>query len=222
MDPRKRLVADGYDALVETFAAWAERVEGDPRDRYLDRVDELVQPGAAVLDLGCGNGEPTAARLARRYRVTGVDISPGQVAAARRQVPDATFLAADMTELELPPASFDAAVALYSIIHVPREHHALLLRRVAGWLRPGGVLVAALGSGQSDGEETWLDGRPMFFSSFAATANLRLLEQAGFGQVEAERVTIREPEGEATFLWVVARKPVGMGSDIRHGVRDGA
>jgi len=207
MDPRKHLVADGYDALVETFAEWAARVEGDPRERYLDRLDELVVPGSAVLDLGCGNGLPTAARLARRHRVTGVDISPGQIAAARANVPGATFVAADMTELELPAESFSAAVALYSILHVPREEHAALLDRIASWLAPGGVLVAALGSGHSEGEERWLDDRPMFFSSHPAPASLGLLRAAGFELIDDQQVTIREPEGEATFLWVIVRKP---------------
>jgi SAM-dependent methyltransferase len=207
MDARKQLVADGYDALVQTFSDWATMVEGDPRERMLDRLEELVEPGSEVLDLGCGNGLPTAARLARRHRVTGVDISPGQVAAARANVPGATFIAGDMTELELPGETFAAAVALYSIIHVPREQHAGLLARIAGWLAPGGVLVAALGSGQSDGEETWLEGQPMFFSSHTADVSLSLLRAAGFELLEAEHVTIREPEGEATFLWVIARTP---------------
>ena len=210
MDPRKRLVADGYDALVQTFSDWATRVEGDPRERMLDRLDELTEPGAAVLDLGCGNGLPTAARLARRYRVTGVEISPGQIAAARANVPTATFICADMTELALPAGAFAAAVALYSVIHVPHEEHAALLARIACWLAPAGVLVAALGYGHSDGQEAWLDGRPMYFSSPSPEASLEMLRAAGFDLIEHGPVTIREPEGEATFLWVIARKP---GSD---------
>jgi SAM-dependent methyltransferase len=207
MDPRKNLVADGYDGLVETFAEWAGRVEGDPRERFLDGMDELVEPGAPVLDLGCGNGLPTTARLAQRHRVTGVDISPRQIAAARANVPGATFIAADIADLELPADSFSAAVALYSIIHVPREEHESLFRRIAGWLVPGGVFVGALGGGLSDGQETWLDGRPMYFSSHPPDVSLNLLRAAGFGILEAERVTIREPDGDATFLWVIARKP---------------
>lgn len=208
MDSRKQLVADGYDGMVGTFAEWAGRVEGDPRERYLDRLDELVEAGSAVLDLGCGCGLPTAARLAQRYRVTGVDISPGQIAAARANVPGATFIAADIAELELPAGSFSAAVALYSIIHVPRGEHEFLFHRIAGWLAPGGVLVAALGGGLSDGQETWLDGRPMYFSSHPPEVSLSLLRAAGLEMLEAERVTIREPEGDASFLWVLARRPV--------------
>ena len=39
---------------------------------------------------------------------------------------------------------FDAICAFYSITHVPREQHALLLRRIASWLRPGGANQLAI------------------------------------------------------------------------------
>jgi hypothetical protein len=46
----------------------------------------------------------------------------------------------------------------------------------------------------------------MFFSSHDAETNRRLLAAAGFELVADEVVTMREPEGKATFLWVLARK----------------
>jgi hypothetical protein len=33
-DPRTQLVADAYDAIGETFAAWRERIVGDPREEW--------------------------------------------------------------------------------------------------------------------------------------------------------------------------------------------
>ena len=47
----------------------------------------------------------------------------------------------------------------------------------------------------------------MFFSSFDAAANRRLLEQAGFELLHDELVTMREGGGaEATFQWVLGRR----------------
>ena len=208
--PPKRIVERGYDAIGDGFREWAGRVQGDPRERFLDRFEDLVTPGAAVLDLGCGCGLPTASRLARLHPVTGVDISAQQIAAARQNVPAATFLHADMAAVDLPPGSFGGAVALYSVIHVPRTEHAGLLERIAGWLAPGGILLAALGNGAGDGiEDGWL-GQSMYFSSHDAATNLRLLTDAGLDVIEAEPVTIHEPEGDPTFLWVLARRlPAG-------------
>ncbi len=111
-----------------------------------------LPPGADVLDLGCGAGLPSTACLARRFTVTGIDISPSQVERARLNVPGATFINADMTAVHLPESSFDAVVAFYSIVHVPRDQHATLLRSIASWLRPGGLLTTAMtvGSGPAD------------------------------------------------------------------------
>jgi hypothetical protein len=69
------------------------------------------------------------------------------------------------------------------------------------------VFLASLGVGDLPGwTGEWL-GQPMFFSSHGADENLRLLADAGLDVVHAEAVTMREPEGEATFLWVICRAP---------------
>jgi SAM-dependent methyltransferase len=158
-----------------------------------------------VLDLGCGAGTPSPRRLAESFEVVGVDISGEQIALARRAVPGATFIQADLLDLNLAASAFDGVAALYSISHVPRAEHARVFAKVRRWLRPGGVFLAALGMGGiADWTGEWL-GVPMFFSSHDAATNRRLLAEAGLGVVRAEAVTMREPEGDATFLWVICR-----------------
>ncbi|KAL2256263.1 hypothetical protein VTK26DRAFT_1920 [Humicola hyalothermophila] len=63
-----------------------------------------------------------------------------------------------MAALSFPPASLDAVVALYSIIHLPREEQAALMGRVAAWLRPGGVVLANFGTEALEAfvDERWL------------------------------------------------------------------
>src|SRR5215213_7693533 len=101
------MVADGYDRIAETYAAFVARSTGDPRDRYTTLLLTQLPVGACVLELGCGGGIPTAALLSERFAVTGVDFSARQIELARHQVPSATFLRADMTALRFPPGSFD-------------------------------------------------------------------------------------------------------------------
>jgi cyclopropane fatty-acyl-phospholipid synthase-like methyltransferase len=165
----------------------------------------MVPDGARVLDLGCGSGVPMTQALAYRYRVHGVDASARQVAAARRNVPGATFQQADITDLALPPASYDGVVAFYSLTHVPREHLAGLLRRAYGWLRPTGTLVASFGTTDDPGtiEGDWL-GVPMFFSHFDAATNIELVELAGFQIRSAQTIVDPEEDGPAAFLWIAA------------------
>ena len=93
-----------------------------------------------MLELGCGAGVPTTQRLAERFAVTGVDISARQIALARRNVPGATFMHADMTALAFAAETFDAVCAFYAFSHVPREEHAALLRQIAAGCTPSGLL----------------------------------------------------------------------------------
>lgn len=206
----RRIVEQGYDQVAERHRAWSAGIRQDERQRYTRELLDRLPAGARVLELGCGQGTPTTARLAERFDVTGVDISARQLELARQAVPGATFLHADMASLSFPPASFDGVAAFFSLIHVPRAEHAALLERIAGWLRPGGLLVATMGVRDTPGEveDDWL-GAPMYFSHWDAATNRRLVEQAGLRILSAREETADEDGAPVTFLWIVAEKLAG-------------
>ena len=204
-DARVQIVADGYDAIGETFAEWRDRIVGDPRNEWRDELLTRLSDGARVLELGCGGGVPDTALLAARFRLTAVDVSPEQVRRAAAAVPGATFVCADFTELELEPRSFDAVAAFYSFNHVPRDLLAPLFAQIHAWLVPGGLFLTALGTTDlEDWTGEWL-GAPTYFSSFPPETNTRLLEEAGFELIRDELVTFTEPDGDVTFQWILGR-----------------
>jgi SAM-dependent methyltransferase len=207
-DPRS-IVEWGYDQIAERYAAWAARERTDERARYTDLILQSLPTGADVLELGCSAGGSTTQALAARFNLSGVDLSARSVELARKNVPNGTFLHADMSALDLAPERFDAVVAFFSIIHVPRKEQPGLLVKIARWLRPDGLFVATMGAGSTeDGyEENWL-GAPMYWSHFDATTNQRLVEEAGLA-IESAALEVADEDGApVTFLWVVARKPV--------------
>ena len=204
-DARTQLVADGYDAIGETFAEWRTRIVGDPRDEWQQALSVQLADGARVLELGCGAGTPETQRLAERFRVTGVDISPRQIERAKAALPEVELICADFTELELAHASFDAVVSFYAFNHVPRELLAPLLGRIHSWLAPGGWLLSAFGQSDNEGwTGEWL-GAPTYFSSFPAETNSTLIEGAGFRIERDAVVEFEEPEGPVQFQWVLAQ-----------------
>ena len=206
-DP-KRLVERGYDAMADRFAEWQRGVTGSSR---LDRLDELLAllpERPDVLELGCGAGVRSTRILAERGNLTGVDISAEQIRRARERVPEATFLHADFTDLDLEPASVDAVVAFYVFNHVPQEELGPLLGRVAVWLRPGGYLLASFPTSDNPGWRGDFLGVEMFFAGFAPETNTRLVAEAGLSVVRDDRETMVEPDyGEGTWQWLLARKP---------------
>jgi SAM-dependent methyltransferase len=205
-DPRTEIVARGYDRIADHFLEWRDRIEDDSRREWAGELAGRLRDGADVLELGCGAGIPDTKELALRFRVTGVDISAEQIRRARENVPDAEFVQADFTALELEPGSFDAVAAFYSFNHVPRDLLGDLFSRIHGWLRPGGLLLTALGTGDISGwVGEWL-GAETYFSSYPPETNRRLLAEAAFELLRDEVVTIREPEGPVQFQWILARR----------------
>jgi ubiquinone/menaquinone biosynthesis C-methylase UbiE len=202
-DPR-RVVEQGYDAIADRYLELS--ATDDLRMQQVSQLVERLPPGAQVLELGCGAGVPVAEALAERYFLTGVDISRAQLERARVNVSGARFIQADMSEIGFASGTFDAVVALYSIIHVPRDEQARLLTRMREWIKPGGYLLINTGTVDDPGtvEEDWL-GAPMFFSSFDPATNKRLIDEAGFDLLDAQVILQQEEGTPVSFLWVLAR-----------------
>lgn len=200
-DPRD-IVETGYDQIAERYADALREGRGPETyfRSFLTRVLDLVPNGGRVLDLGCGAGL-IAAELSTRASVVAVDLSAAQLALARRNAPGARLVRADMVDLAFAPGSFDAVVAFWTLIHVPRDVHASLLERIHAWLRPGGLFAGTLGRGDNPADLVPdFHGAPMYWSHFDAETNRALLRAAGFDLVQADEI---QDEGE-TPLWVIA------------------
>ncbi len=93
-----------------------------------------------VLDVGCGAGT-LARRLAETVpHVDGIDRSAEMIDAARSSAPPhVTFSVGDALTFDPPPGSYDAVLSSAVLHHLPLPE---ALPRMAGWLRPGGVLGA--------------------------------------------------------------------------------
>jgi SAM-dependent methyltransferase len=202
----KEIVARGYDAIALRYAEWAGAVVSPALD-WLRELDSRLPDGADVLELGCGRGVPGTRELARRHRVTGVDISAVQIELARHHVPEASFVRADAIELDIAPGSLDAVVALYFFGHVPVDEQRELVGRIAVWLREGGLFLATVGAGEA-GEEVapdWL-GAPMFFASLGRDSYIPLLRECGLAPLREEVIVQQEPgHGDVAFHWVLAQ-----------------
>lgn len=202
----KEIVARGYDAIALRYAKWAGEVNSPALD-WLRDLDARLPDGANVLELGCGRGVPGTRELARRHRVTGVDISAVQIELARHHVPEASFVHADATELDIASGSLDAVVALYVFGHIPVDEQRELIGRIALWLDEGGLLLATFGAGDAgeDVDEDWL-GAPMFFASLGGDSYLPLLRDCGLEPLREEVVVQNEPgHGDVAFHWVLAQ-----------------
>jgi len=201
------LVRQGYDAVSMAYRddqGHPNPATDERTDRYRGWVDELaraLRPGGAVLDLGCGAGLPAARELAERgFEVTGLDISGVQIERARRLVPGAEFIQADMATWDAAPGSFDGVISLYALIHVPLQDQRELLPRIRRWLRRDGVFLAIVGRERWTGIEGYL-GAAMFWDHADTATYLEWLRQAGLSPVWNRFV----PEGPNGHELILAR-----------------
>ena len=187
-----------YDTVA---AAYAERVTGLTVEAPLEvaMIEAFVSRVRAsgdlrVLDVGCGPGRLTAHLSAVGLDASGIDLSPGMIAEARRLHPHLRFAVGSMTALGLPDESLGGVLAWYSIIHTPPSHLPTVLAELHRVLVPGGHLL--LGFYAGTGVET-LDTA----YDHAIDADLHLippdalvgpLREVGFA-VQAR--LLREPEG---------------------------
>lgn len=118
-------------------AEWRRRADAAERlVRYLARSPLPLE----IVEVGCGNGW-LSARIARsvRARVVGLDLNGHEIEQARRvfgTVPDLSFVVAD-AELAGSPLPQPTTIVLASVIQYVADAPAFL-RRLLGWLAPGG------------------------------------------------------------------------------------
>ncbi len=210
-DPRG-IVLRGYELASHAYRGDEFALAGSRYEYWLGRFVRRLTDGARILDVGCGNGLPVARELAARFAVTGVDLSPVQIERARALVPAARFECADMTALDYAPASFDAITAFYSIINVPLPEQPSLIRRMAGWLAPGGWIIATVGQEPWTGVESdWrgVRGAQMYYSHGAAEHYRAWFAAAGLELAEQGR----EPRtGNPGYAMLLARR---AGAEVR-------
>jgi SAM-dependent methyltransferase len=126
------------------------------RDWCASRLDAAGTwpSGGRVLDAGCGPGTYVAGvldRLGAGGTVVGLDLAEERVRAARDDG-GAHGIAGDVVSLPFADASFDAALALHMLYHVPDIPAAVReLRRV---VRPGGFLMVTTNAGDDEDEVT--------------------------------------------------------------------
>ena len=132
--------------MGEHYGADYDRIIADAAKapaHFLPCRNELLRhkSGGALLDLGCGSGGFLGAMKSPSWKLYGVEMSESAANVARQRC-GAEVYVGDVLDAPFPPNSFDAITCFNVFEHMyePGE----VLRKVAEWLKPGGVFYTMM------------------------------------------------------------------------------
>ena len=133
-----KLNHDTYNKISRPFSATRKFLWDD-----LLPLKKYAKNGDKILDIGCGTG-----RLYHLFKdfqdikYTGVDLSEGQIAVAREQLPGLNFQVAKMTELPFADKQFDVVYCIATLHHLPDEETRIrALAEMKRVLKKGNYIV---------------------------------------------------------------------------------
>jgi len=151
-----------------------------------------IQPGEAVLDMGCGTGTlamEVKLRVGAAGRVAGVDPGTRQIAhartlAARRNIP-VDFQIGAIEQLPFPDQAFDVVFSTLMMHHLPAPLKRQGLTEIARVLKPEGRLVIADFKRKKERQ-----GRAARFHAGGSNIQdlVAIVSDAGFERVETEEI----------------------------------
>ena len=191
-------------------------------DRILDRIN--AGAGEQVLEIGCGWGGFAERAVARGLGVTGLTLSPSQLAWAQQRVPAADLRLQDYRDLD---ERFDHVVSIEMFEAVGERYWPTYFRTLARSLKPGGKAVvqsivirddlfASYRRGTDFIQQYIFPGgmlpSPSVFAKQAAKAGLMVTDQFAFGKDYGRTLALWRERFEAQWAQIV---PLGFDERFR-------
>jgi SAM-dependent methyltransferase len=169
---------------------------------WLDRFLALLQPGASILDLGCGAAEPIARYFIEKgCHVTGVDSSPALIDLCKSRFPDQNWIVNDMRTLSLSRC-LDGILAWDSFFHLCPEDQRPMFDIFRAHAAPHAALMFTSGTIHGEAIGTF-QGEPLYHGSLDTAEYRSLLHQNGFAVVSH---VVEAPANGGRTVWLAQFK----------------
>ncbi len=183
---------DYYNNNAYRFTADTLDVEfSDIQDHFLAEL----QPGALILDFGCGSGRDSRYFLQKGYKVEACDGSEEMVKTATKNagIPVKQMLFSELDEQE----RFDGIFACASILHVPSAELPDIIGKMKKAVKKGGILYISFKYGTFEGVR---NGR--YFTDQTKESLKQILDQVGGLNIISTGITGDARPGREDEKWL--------------------
>ena len=200
----RQLVARTYNAISQKYVS---SYPFSQYTQYVDRFLSKLKPNSRILDLGCGPGIVAKYITERGHKIVGIDISPAMLKMASKAAPSAKFRLESMQDVSFPKASFDGAVAIFSLLHVPSYELQPIVNKVRSFIKKDGYFLIAVvrGKGEHISPDPLIKGRSMFWRGFIRYEINEALMKAGFKILVIETNYSKNTFGIERQLWILCQ-----------------
>lgn len=207
---------------------WNEKSAGmwdnGSRKEIIPFIENHLEKGSSILDIGCGDGYGTQKLHKAGYNATGVDLSEEMISLAREQAENkpVSFFQADINDLPFEGKSFDGIMCINVLEWT--ENPGKALQNLRGAVKKDGVLCIGL-LGPTAGPRTnsypRLHGKkticntmmPWEFNKLASENKLNYLDGFGVYKKDVKEQHYKglpmELKQALTFMWVFMLQKVG-------------
>ncbi len=211
-DTRLDSVRSTYDVVADSYASLLPDAGFEaPTDRGM--IDAFVRhvtegPARPVVDAGCGTGRMTRLLASLGVAVSGIDLSAGMIAVARRTSPGIPFEVAELSELPYADTQLGGVFAWYSIIHTPPEDLPRIFAEFFRVLAPGGHALLGFQVGEGRRHLSRAYGHDVSLETHLFTPELIAGHLTGAGFTVTAQMTRQGRAHEKTPQAVIlARRP---------------
>ncbi len=178
-DPSEQVVAH-YRKHTHTWARKRAEKHGPMMEQgWLGKFLDLLPSTPAILDVGCGSGEPIGQYLINQNcDVTGVDSAPEMIDLCKERFPTYTWQVSDMRSLSLG-RTFDGIIAWDSFFHLRADDQRQMFPIFRAHAKPFSALLFTSGPCHSEAIGSF-EGDPLYHASLSGEEYRSLLAENRF------------------------------------------
>ncbi len=186
-----------YDENAEEYANAAFKKAS------IDLIDQFMKFFTSepnVLDAGCGHGRDCELLYQKGATVTGLDISKGLLAVARKRYPHLTFIQGDFLNLPFKKESFDGVWAYSSLVHLESIEDVIKsLQEFYRVLKKGGIMHVYVKEKTKGEIQEFVADKARYFRYFTPKELKQYIEETGF---TIQQLTIRQSTSRKGLNWI--------------------